>query len=181
MKKVLGSDRKNLVFQLFGEAIVVSMLAILSSLALVKIFLATAPVERLFGFRMELDFLDNPWLPAGLLGFFFFIALTSGLYPALAISAIRPIRALSGALKSGRRGLFIRRALVTFQFVISLGVVVLMLFMFDQVNYMRNSYLGFNKENVVSLQIRGPSTAENIASLQVEGARTRSSIRIPVS
>jgi putative ABC transport system permease protein len=168
MKKVLGSERKNLVSQLLGEAIVLSALAIFISIALVKIFLLAAPVERLFGFSMELDILNNPWLLMGLLGLFGFIALTSGLYPALTISAIRPARALSGIIQSGRKGLFVRRVLVTFQFVISLGVVVLMLFMFDQVNFMRNRYLGFKKENIVSLQIRGQSTAEKIETLRQE-------------
>lgn len=168
VKKVLGSDRGNLISQLLSESFVLSALAILLAFVLVKVFLIAAPVEQLFGFMIQVKVLKNPVLLLGVLGFFIFIALTSGSYPALYISSIRPINALSGALKSGKRGLVIRRILVTSQFVISLGVVVLMLFMYDQVNFVRNKNLGFKKENVVSFQIRGESTAEEIDTLQQE-------------
>jgi putative ABC transport system permease protein len=168
VKKVLGSDRGNLASQLLSESFVLSALAILIAFVIVKIFITTAPVERLFGFTMKVNILNNPMLLLSVLGLFVFIALTSGMYPALYISAIRPVKALSGVLKSGKKGLFIRRVLVTSQFVISLGVVVLMLFMFDQVNFMRNKNLGFKKENVVSFRIRGDSTAEKINTLWQE-------------
>lgn len=168
VKKVLGSDRGNLISQLLSESFVLSALAILLAFVLVKVFLIAAPVEQLFGFMMQVNVLKNPVLLLSVLGFFVFIALTSGFYPALYISSIRPVRALSESLKSGKRGLAIRRILVTSQFVISLGVVVLMLFMYDQVNFMRNKNLGFNKENVVSFRIQGESTSEEIDSLRQE-------------
>jgi putative ABC transport system permease protein len=166
VKKVLGSDRRSLVSQLLSESFVLSALAILLAFVLVKGFLTTAPVERLFGFTMQIDIWNNSILLLGVTGLFISTALTSGFYPALYISAIRPVRALSGVLKSGKKGLFIRRVLVTAQFVISLGVVVLTLFMLDQVNFMRNKNLGFKKENIVSFRIPGESTAEQINTLQ---------------
>jgi putative ABC transport system permease protein len=168
VKKVLGSDRGNLISQLLSESFVLSGLAVLLAFVIVKVFLITVQTERLFGFTMQLDLQKNPMLLLSVLGLFVFIALTSGSYPALYISSIRPVKALSGVLKSGKRGLFIRRILVTSQFVISLGVVVLMLFMFDQVNFMRNKNLGFKKENVISFRIRGETTAEKIDTLQQE-------------
>ncbi|MGD8539799.1 MAG: ABC transporter permease [Candidatus Aminicenantes bacterium] len=168
VKKVLGSNRGYLASQLLSESFVLSGLAILLACVIVKAFLITAPTERLFGFLMQIDLLKNSLLLLSLLGLFVFIALASGSYPALYISSFRPVKALSGVLKSGKRGLFIRRILVTSQFVISLGVVVLMLFMFEQINFMRNKNLGFKKENVISFRIQGESTAEKIDTLRQE-------------
>ena len=168
VKKVLGSERRHLITQILGESFVISFMAIVLALLLVKIIQVIVPVERLLGFEMSVNVLMNPFLLFGLAALFLFIGLTSGLYPALYISAVRPVTALSGTLKSGRRGLFFRRVLVTSQFVISLGVIVLMLFMYDQVNFMRNKNLGFKKDNILSIQVRGGSTAGKIASLKQE-------------
>ncbi len=168
VKKVLGSDRGNLVSQLLSEAFVLSALAILLAFVCVKGFLSAAPVERLFGFAMQINLVSNHALLFAALALFVFIALTSGFYPALYISAIRPAKALSGVLKSGKKGLLTRRILVTAQFVISLGVVVLTLYMLDQVNFMRNTNLGFKKENIVCFKISGESNAEQLNTLRQE-------------
>jgi putative ABC transport system permease protein len=168
IKKVLGSEKKTLIFQILGESFIITFLAILISFVLVEIFQSIIPVERLLGFDMQVNLLKNPLLLTGILGLFVFIGLTSGLYPALHFSAILPTKALSGILRSGKKGLLIRRILVSSQFTISLGVIVLMLFMYDQVNFMRNKNLGFIKENVVSAQIQGPATEEKINTLKQE-------------
>jgi putative ABC transport system permease protein len=168
VKKVLGSDRTNLVSQLLSESFVLSASAVLLAFLLVKIFLIIAPAEQLFGFMMHVDILKNAPLLLSILGLYVFIALMSGFYPAVYISGIRPVKALSGVFKSGKGGLFIRRVLVTSQFVISLGVVVLMLFMLDQVNFVSSKNLGFKKDNIVSFQIRGEATEESLDTLRQE-------------
>lgn len=166
LKKMLGSDRGNLVSQLLSESFVLSALGVSVGFVLVKMFLITAPVERLFGFAMKVDLVNNQGLLFATLALFVFVTFTSGFYPAFYISAIRPAKALSGVLKSGKMGLLTRRILVTSQFVISLGVVVLTLFMLDQVNFMRNKNLGFKKENIVSFRLRDVSTADKIDSIR---------------
>lgn len=168
VKKVLGSERQNLVFQILGESFVVTFMAVLISFVLVKVFQLILPIEGLLGFDVQVNLLNNSWLLIGIFGIFVFIGLASGLYPALHISAILPIKALSGILRSGKKGLLIRRILVSSQFTISLGVMVLMLFMYDQVNFMRNRNLGFVKENIVSVRVEGQATEEKINTLKQE-------------
>ena len=168
VKKVLGSERQNLVFQILGESFLITFMAVLLSFVLVKIFQLVLPIERLLGFDIQINLFNNTCLLIGILGFFVFIGLTSGLYPALFISSIRPIKALSGVMKSGKKGLLLRRILVSSQFAISLGVVVLMLFMYDQVNFMRNENLGFVKENIVSIPVIGAATQAGINTLEQE-------------
>ncbi len=168
IKKVLGSDRLNLILQLLGESFFVAFLAILAAFVFVEIVTKLIPVERLLNFNLQMNLFKNPMLLFGSLGLFVFIGVTSGLYPAFYISSFQPAEALSGTFKSGKKGLFVRRTLVTSQFIISIGVVVLMLFMNAQVNFMRNKDLGFKKENVVIIPIRDNSVAQGVPALKEE-------------
>jgi putative ABC transport system permease protein len=168
IKKVLGSGKRNLVFQILGESFLISFLALIPAFALLELALTFVPFEQLLDFNIELNFLKNPTLLIGTLGFFLFIGLAAGLYPAFYITSVMPVKALSDKFKSGKKGLFIRRVLVTSQFAISIGVVVLMLFMNNQVNFMRNQDLGFKDENIVSIPIRDPSVADAVPALKEE-------------
>ena len=168
IKKVLGSNRRNLIFQILGESFLISFLSLIVAFALLRLSLMFIPFEQLLDYNVELNFLKNPYLVLGTLGLFLFIGLASGLYPAFYITSVLPAQVLSGTLKSGKKGLFIRRVLVTSQFTISMGVVVLMLFMKAQVDFMRNRDLGFKNENVVSIPIRDQSVIEAVPALKAE-------------
>lgn len=158
VKKVLGSSRKRLIFQILGESLCIAFLALLSAYFLVLAFIQLFPAEQLLEFKLRLNPLDNPSLLLGSLLIFFVIGISSGLYPALYMSSILPVRALRGSFKSGRKGLLIRRILVTAQFVISISVVVITLFMIKQIEFMRNRDLGFQKENTLIIPFRDQVT-----------------------
>ena len=168
IKEVLGADRRTLIFQILGESFFISFLALIAAFIMLKLLLMFIPFEQLLDFNIEMNFLNNPNLLICTLVLFLFIGLASGLYPAFYITAVKPVKALSGKFKSGKKALFIRRTLVTSQFTISIGVVVLMLFMNDQVNFMRSQDLGFKDENVVSIPIRDPSVVDAVPVLKEE-------------
>jgi len=168
IKKVMGSDRRNLILQILGESFFISFLAFMATYILLTLALMFIPFEQLLDFKIELNFLKNPSLLVSTVGLFFFIGLASGLYPAFYITSVTPTKVLSGTLKSGKKGLFIRRVLVTSQFIISIGIVVLLLYMNKQVNFMRKYDLGFKKENVVNIPIRDRSVAEGVPALKDE-------------
>lgn len=168
IKKVLGSGRKNLIFQILGESAFISLIAFVVGFILLQLFIMSFPVEQWLDFKVGMNIFQNPLLLFSAIGLFIFISIASGLYPAFYITAVMPIKVLTGTFKSGRKGLFIRRTLVTAQFAISIGVIVLMLFMNNQVNFMRNRDLGFKKENVVSIPIRDRNMWTNIPAIEDE-------------
>src|SRR6185436_18150890 len=88
------------------------------------------------------------------------IGLFSGLYPAFYLPAIPTIKALKGAYKNQKGSLFLRKSLTAFQFAISIFVVVCTFFMRQQIDFVRSKDLGFDKENVVVLNIQD-SVVEN--------------------
>jgi putative ABC transport system permease protein len=166
MKKVLGSGKKNLIFQLLGESLLVSFIAMIFAYG--AVLLSLTPLNQRLDLDLEPGMLFDPALIATIFGLFLLIGILSGIYPAFYLSAIRSVTAISGAFSSGRTGVQIRRILVTFQFVISIGVVIITLFMNRQVEFMRHRDLGFKKENVVSIRLRDNDIIPKIPAFKQE-------------
>jgi putative ABC transport system permease protein len=152
MKKVLGSGKKDLIFQLMGESLLVSFIALIFAYG--AVLLSLTPFNKRLELNLETGMLFDPALIAAVLGLFLLIGILSGIYPAFYLSSIRSVTAISGGWSSGRTGARIRRVLVAFQFVVSIGVVIITLFMNRQVEFMRSRDLGFKKESVVSVRLR---------------------------
>ncbi len=166
MKKVLGSRRKDLTFQLLGESLLVSFVAMIFAYGVV--LLSLTPFNQRLDLNLETGMLFNPVLIASVFGLFVLIGILSGIYPAFHLSAIHPVTAISREFSSGRTGVRIRRSLVAFQFVISIGVVIITLFMNRQIEFMRNRDLGFKKENVVSIRLRDNDVIQKISAFKQE-------------
>ncbi|UCE22022.1 MAG: ABC transporter permease [Candidatus Aminicenantes bacterium] len=166
MKKILGSRRKDLTFQLLGESLLVSFVAMIFAYG--TVLLSLTPFNQRLDLNLETGMLFNPVLIAAVFGLFVLIGILSGIYPAFHLSAIRPVTAISREFSSGRTGVRIRRSLVAFQFVISIGVVIITLFMNRQIEFMRNRDLGFKKENVVSIRLRDNDVIQKISTFKQE-------------
>jgi putative ABC transport system permease protein len=83
------------------------------------------------------------------------IGVLAGIYPSLVLSSFKPIVVLKGKFSSGNRGIFLRKALVVSQFTISIGLIVATIIVYNQMIYMRNQDLGFNKDQVVVMDTYG--------------------------
>jgi putative ABC transport system permease protein len=166
MKKVLGSRKGDLVFQLLGESLLVSFIAMIFAYG--AVLLALTPFNQRLDLNLETGMLFNPALIAAVFGLFLLIGILSGIYPAFYLSAIRSVTAISGGFSSNRKGVRIRRILIAFQFVISIGVVIITLFMNRQIEFMRNQDLGFNKESVVSIRLRDNDVILKIPAFKQE-------------
>jgi putative ABC transport system permease protein len=165
MKKILGSEKKHLIFQVLGESLFSAFIALLIALGLVELIAVVPPFNQLLNGNLKLTLFNNHFLLLGILGLWLFIGLAAGFFPALYLASLLPVKALSGKLRSGKSGILVRRALVTFQFIISIAVVGFTLFMNDQIEFMRNKDLGFKKENVVSIAIQDDADADKIPAL----------------
>ena len=152
VRKVVGALRSSLVGQFLSESILTSLLAAVVALGLVWSILPT--FNTVFEKQLTLN-LGEPALWLIVLGLVVITGVLSGSYPALFLSSLQPIKILKGRLQFGSGPAFFRRALVVFQFSLSIFLVVGMLAVGKQMNYLRTKNLGLDRENVLYWPIEG--------------------------
>ncbi len=144
LRKVVGASRNNIGMQFLGESVIFSFLALFFAVALTELLL---PIfNNLSGKQLHLALLDNNLFLA-LGGLALITGLLSGIYPALFLSSFKPARVLKGIGKSGSP--IFRKVMVTAQFVLSIILIVCTILVSNQLDFMRNKKLGFDKENIV--------------------------------
>lgn len=168
MKKTLGSGKGALVLAFLAESLLLSFISLVLAIVLVHVVLGATSFNQLIEKDLHLDFADNPLLLAGSIAITIGIGLVSGLYPAFYLPNIPTIKALKGAFKNRKSSHVLRRVLITTQFAISIFVVVCTLLMQDQINYIRNTDLGFDHENVLLLPIQDTLVEHNINGIKNE-------------
>ena len=171
VRKVLGSSRAKLRGQFLSESVIITFLSLLLAILLVNILINATNLNGLLGKDLQLDFLNNPLLLFGSLGVAIVIGLFSGIYPAFYLSAISVLVAMKGSVKSGPKSVFLRKVLVAFQFFISIGVVIATLLMNNQIDYLRNKDLGFNKDNVVLVPLQDTTVRNRMEFIKAELAQ----------
>jgi putative ABC transport system permease protein len=166
LRKILGAERGALVAQFLGESMVFALIATVLGVVLVEVLLSLPAVHALFGKTLELDLAGRPWLALIVVGFGVFVGLAAGLYPAVYQSAFMPLTALVGRYRPG--GMRLREALVFVQFAISIAVIACTLLMGQQMHYIANKGLGFDKENRVLVTLRGRELVERESTVKAE-------------
>ncbi len=152
MRKVSGASRGQLIRQFLGESLVMTIISLVFALLLVQLLM---PVfNDLTGKSLTLNLFD-PLLILTLAAIVLFTGLVAGSYPALYLSALRPVSVMKGQGASTRNNLWFRRGLVVFQFVLSAGLIIGTTVIYSQLTFMLNKDLGMNKENVVFFTFRG--------------------------
>lgn len=146
LRKVVGSSRGSLIGQFLSESFVLTFLSLLLALTLVGLLLPM--FNQLLGKNYAISVLSQGSILMGMLILLVSIALLAGYYPAWVLSGLRPSQVLSGKMQTGRRGVGVRRFLVIFQFFVSVCLVTGTLVVIDQLSFMQNRDLGFNKEQI---------------------------------
>lgn len=145
VRKVVGAGRQSLIRQFIGESLLISFIALSFSLIIVHLLL---PVfNDLTGKHIRMDY-TNPVISVSLIAITVSTGIMAGMYPAFLLSSLRAIHVLKGKL-AGLSGTGVRKALVVFQFGLSVILIVTAMIVHKQVDYMRNKNLGFDKENVL--------------------------------
>lgn len=151
IRKSLGSTRRQLVLQFLGEATLVTLTA--AVLALVFAQLSLRFLNPFLDLQLALSLSDGV-LWGFLLATIAVVALISGLYPSLVVSAFNPVLALKNKMGNrGSSGFYLRRGLVVLQFFISQFLVIATLVIISQNNYFRNKDLGFRKDAIITVPI----------------------------
>lgn len=149
LRKVMGADRGNLIRQFMGESFMLTSISMGLALLLVYLFL---PVFSDFSNKeLSLNFLENPEFLLGIVGLVLVVGLISGSYPALFLSGFQPGKVLKGVFKAGKSHERFRSVLVVGQFAISVVLIVAVLVVVNQLDFMQGKDLGFEKEDIVLL------------------------------
>ena len=156
LRKVFGAYKNQIVKQFLGESILLSMFGLFLGLILVLLAL---PV---FNNLANKQFVISQLLSlTALLGLFTIIVVTgfiAGSFPAFVISSFHPVETVHGKFVSGKKSSFFRRFLVVIQFAISIFMIIGILVILTQLNFMKNKDFGFNKDYMVVFRNRGRVT-----------------------
>ncbi|MBN1222147.1 MAG: ABC transporter permease [Candidatus Aminicenantes bacterium] len=147
IRKTLGSSRQPLICQFLGESMIYSIGSFL--VAAVVIQTIRPWFESLIGRRLVVSMLHTPWLLIGFIGLAAAIGILAGSYPAFYLSAFQPIHVFKGVLSSGTYRSLLRSGLVVFQFAVSIILIIGTITVYQQIRFMKNKNLGFNKEHIL--------------------------------
>lgn len=154
VRKVMGSTKNSLIAQFLSESVIIALISMALAFGIVSLLVNGLGLEGLLGRELSfLPFQDSSLL-LGSVGITLFIGFISGMYPAFYLSAISTVKALKGSVKSGPGSMNMRKVMVAFQFFISIGVIISTLLMKDQIQFLNNKDLGFNKDNVIIVPIQ---------------------------
>ncbi|ASU32300.1 ABC transport system permease protein, putative [Mucilaginibacter xinganensis] len=150
VRKVLGSNRPQLIRQFLMESITTSFLAVVAAVILAILLLPY--FNDLSGKQITLGWLTNIWFMPVLISITLVIGVISGLYPAFFLSAFQPIKVLKGKLAVGFKASMLRNCLVVFQFATVIILIIGTLVIYKQLKYISNKNLGYNRYQVLILK-----------------------------
>jgi len=150
VRKVLGGLKNNLITQFLIESFVACFLSFVIAIVIAALLLPL--FNDLADKQINVSILLSPVILLGLLLLLISVSLLSGSYPAFFLSSFKPIKILKGNLSLGFKGSALRNTLVVLQFTITVILMIGTLVIYNQLQYIRNKDLGFNKEQVLILQ-----------------------------
>lgn len=168
LRKVVGATRKYLMNQFLAESVFFTLIAVIVGLLLVQ---AALPWFNSFTMKnLELNVFENPMLIGLLIGITLITGIGAGLYPAMFLSSFQPAKVLQGTSKSGTGGKSsgFRNILVISQFAITISLMIGTLTLIQQMNYVKNRDLGFEKEQLLVVNITDNLLAEKLKVLLPE-------------
>jgi predicted permease len=147
LRKVVGARRSQIIRQFFGESILLTVIALGVSILIVE---ALLPVfNGLSGKDLKFGLSGNMPILASLLGIAVFTGVLSGSYPALFLSSFLPGKVLKSSYRSAGSRPALRKALVVFQFSLSIFLIISTTVIYSQLQYIQSKDLGFDKENLI--------------------------------
>ena len=152
LRKVSGASRSHLMAQFFSETIILNFFAVLFALLLVILFLPL--FRQVTGTPADYGIWIQKWFWLNVFAMFIVGVFFSGLYPVIALSSFQPVSVLKGKLGNATRGISLRKALIVFQFVMALAMLISTFTVFRQLQFMKDQDLGFSLDN--KLIIRAP-------------------------
>jgi putative ABC transport system permease protein len=164
MRKVLGAEKQSLVRQFLWEAILLSLVSFVISIALGV--LLKPLFEKISGGTLTFSGQQYMYLFAGFFLLSVLVGIIAGVYPAFYLSAFKPVKVLKGSFSNSLSAITLRKVLVVFQFVISVALIVGSITIGRQMNYLRTKDLGFEKDQQVVIPLRTATAQAAYPSLK---------------
>jgi putative ABC transport system permease protein len=157
IRKVAGAHRGQLMLQFITESVLMALIALVIAIALVQLFIPEFNV--LSGKEISFSILKQPVFFAGITALVLVVGVLSGVYPALFLSSFKPVNVLKGSFASaasggGSKSGRLRKVLVVFQFWIAFVLIIGTLVVGNQLQFLREKNLGFQKDNLIVLQLQ---------------------------
>jgi putative ABC transport system permease protein len=149
LRKVMGSARRMLIAQFLTESVVVTVISL--ALSLLLIYIALPGFNTLANKQLTFSYILSAPVLLSLIGIVLLTGILGGSYPAFYLSGFSPLAVLKGKLASKGGNAMFRKALVVTQFGLSIFMLISTLIVFDQLQYLREKDLGFDKENVIRI------------------------------
>jgi len=165
LRKMAGARRRQLIIQFLSESVILSFIALIIALALGHLLLPT--FNQLTQKELGIPYLLNPWFIPGLIVIALFTGLFAGSYSSISLSSFGIVTVLKGRIQSGVKGSWFRSGLVVFQFTISVAVIIATIMVYQQLHYIQNKKLGFDRENVLVIE-RPHAMGEQVEAFKQE-------------
>lgn len=163
IRKVMGANRGSLVGQFLSESVVITFISMVLSIVIVILIVPT--MNDMLGTSLSAENLMDTNILLSLLVILLITGVLGGAYPAFFLSSFKPVDVMKGGgSKTG--GKLLRVSLVTIQFAISIFMLIGTLVIYNQMQYVRNKDLGFNKEQVLQISLNNPQSRNQWPVLQ---------------
>lgn len=161
IRKVLGSNKSQLLIQFIVETFLIVLSAVILAAGIALLVLPY--VNKLLEISLSLNILANPVVIVFLIAVAVVVTLLAGFYPSIVLSRFNPVNALKSKLTvNTAKGISLRRGLVVFQFIIAQALIIGTLVIIQQMNYFMDQPLGFDKDAIVNVPFRPDSTGEKL-------------------
>ncbi|MBB1284244.1 ABC transporter permease [Flavisolibacter sp. BT320] len=178
IRKTIGSQRSQLVYQFLSESALLNGIALV--VAILLVIIAIPGFNWLSGQQLSFSLLASGSFWAGLAVLFFLGTFFSGLYPSFVLSGFQPIDVLKGKMTATSRGALLRKGLVVFQFTASLFLLIGTLAVYRQIRFMQKQSLGLNIEQTLVVKppivVKDSTYLRNMTALK-ESLRQQSSVK----
>lgn len=162
IRKVVGAQRKHIIFQFIGEAVIVTIISLVAGVLLA--YLNLPLFNDLSGKQLIME--PNGFLLVVVLSMVLVIGMFAGSYPAFVLSRFRPVSILKGSITAGSSKQGLRKVLVGIQLALSIFLISSTLVMRNQLQFLRNKDLGFNKEQLMVIQLNVQGNVRLVERMQ---------------
>jgi putative ABC transport system permease protein len=149
LRKVLGGSKASFIRRFFGESLAYCVIA--SIIALGSLFYTIPYINQSLGTSLSFSFID-PVMVVFVVVLIALVSIVSGFYPFLFFNSFKPVAAMKGELRSGRKGLRVRNGMLVTQYVLSFLLIICTITIYKQLNHFMNADLGFEKDNLLAIE-----------------------------
>lgn len=164
INKTLGASTKSIILRFYAETALITLISI--SFSIILAIIAVPLFNQITGISLDYRNLFSPQFIISLFVIWAVTSLIAGSYPALHLSRIAPQIVVKSGFKSKTSGLLIRKGLVIFQFTASIILIIGVLVVYQQINFIKNRDLGFNPDKILAVSIGAAENKNSINSLK---------------